>query len=219
MPRRKKKSVSATNAAMGPRVATHLPVDPQGLYTHCTASWAAIKADPAHFPSPYPPAAQVDEHLQALGLALTAAESGGPVETAALYAAAGKVREDFTMLGKYVQSSVRNGAVQDASVILANVLMYESKVGKRSPKPELQAKDGPGSGEVLLIALAVASALVYTWEWSLDQQSWTMAAQTGRANTLVAGLTPGKVYYFRFRVFKRDETTTSNSQVVSFMVR
>jgi hypothetical protein len=218
MPRRKK-SVSASPEARAPRVATHLPKDAQGLYTHCSASWSAIKADAAHFGSPVPSAAQVDEDLGALGAALEAAEGGGPVATAAVVAAATKVRQDFELLAKYVQSELRTLPVDDARALLARVLMYESMTGRRAPKPELAAKEGPNVGTVLLVALAVAGALVYTWEWSLDQVTWTAVPQTSKARTLLLGLTPGKVHYFRFRVFKRDGTTSDNSQVVSFMVR
>jgi hypothetical protein len=49
--------------------------------------------------------------------------------------------------------------------------MFESAVGKRAPKPELEAREGTTSGIVQLIARAVASAVAYYWEVSLDQQS------------------------------------------------
>jgi hypothetical protein len=34
----------------------------------------------------------------------------------------------------------------------------------------------------------------------------------------MAGLTPGKLHYFRFRALLRDRTMTDPSQVVAFMV-
>ena len=210
-------SKKKTTAA--PRIALYLPVDAQGLYTHCNASWAGIKGDPGHFANPFPPGNEVDDDLAKLGAALQAAASGDPVALAALKVAADKVRQDWEMLGKYVQGIVRAGPIEDAAAIISSVLMYVSNVGKRPPKPELQAKQGAISTTVLLIALAVESAMVYTWEYSLDQQAWTAVPQTAQARTSITGLTPGKVYYFRFRVFKRDGTTTDASQVVSFMVK
>jgi hypothetical protein len=92
-------------------------------------------------------------------------------------------------------------------------------VGKRSTKPELAVKDGATSGAVQLTALAVASAVLYYWEYSLDQQTWTVGAQTAQARSTITGLRAGQVYSFRFRVFKREGLMTDSSSMVNFMVR
>jgi hypothetical protein len=60
---------------------------------------------------------------------------------------------------------------------------------------------------------------VYYWESSLDQETWTAGAPTVQARSTLTGLKPGQVYYFRFRVFKRDGLMTDTSSTVSFMVR
>lgn len=213
-----KKSGSPKKKTRGPRIALHLPVQAQGLHTRCVAIWTAIKADTAHFASPYPPAATVDGDLAALSTALQAAEGGDPVAITALGGAEAKVRQTFGLLGKYVESAVRAGPVEEAPDLIANVLMFESKVGKRAPKPELEVRHGAASGAVVLVALAVASAVAYFWELSLDQQAWTPALQTGQARCSLAGLTPGKTYYFRFRALKRSGGLTDPSQIVSFIV-
>ena len=67
------------------------------------------------------------------------------------------------------------------------------------------------------LALPFTSALVYTWEWSLDQVSWTTALQTSKAKAVLSGLTVGKVYYFRFRVLTR-KGKQDPSQVVNLLV-
>jgi hypothetical protein len=123
------------------------------------------------------------------------------------------------LLGKYVESVLRAGPAEDAPAIISSVLMFESQVGKRAPKSPLAAKEGATSGVVLLVALAVPSALVYYWELSVDQVTWSAASQTAPARTTIAGLTPGKVYYFRFHAFRRDGGMTDPSQVVNLMVR
>ena len=202
----------------GPHIALHLPRDAQSLYTRSQAIWSAIKADAAHFPMTYPPAAEVSADLTGLGGALTAAEGGDPVAIAALGVAADKVRQTFGLLGKYVQSVVRAGPAEDAPAIISNVLMFESNIGRRAPKPELDARQGTTSGIVQLIALARASVVVYFWEYSLDQQSWTAGAHTAQARSSIAGLLPGKVYYFRFHALMRDGVMTDSSQIVSFLV-
>jgi hypothetical protein len=216
---RKAKTQKSTKKPRAPRVAMRLPTAPDGLHTRCTAIWTAVKADTVHFPSPYPPAAEVEGDLAALGSALQAAEGGSVADTAALYVAADKVRQTFEQLGKYVQSVVRAGPIEDAPAIIANVLLYTSNVGKRAPKPELEVRDGETSGRVVLIALAVAQAVAYFWDYSVDQATWSTGAQSAQANSSIAGLTPGKMYFFRFRALKRDGTTTEPSQIVSLLVR
>lgn len=203
--------------AKGPTLAIHLPRDPGQLHTHCFASWAAIKADPAHFTNP-PDVVKTDAELAALATALQNAAGKDPVAITAVHVAAAKVRQTWGLLAKYAQGVLRAGAIEDAAAIIANILMYESKVGKRAPKPALEAKRGATSGLVRLIALAVPSAVLYYWESSLDQTTWVAGPQTAQAHALFPGLTPGKVYYFRFRVFTRKGVMMDPSQAVSLMV-
>jgi hypothetical protein len=214
-----KKSGSPKKKMKSPRLVLRLPKDAQGLHTRGVAIWNAIKADATRFPTPYPPAAEVDADLKALGGALEAAEGGGPIEKAALDVAAAKLRQTLEMLRIYVQSVVRAGPVEDAPAIISNVLMYESNVGRRASKPELEARAGTTSGIVRLIALAVGSAVAYFWEYSLDQQTWTASTPTAQANTTLAGLTGGRVYYFRFRALKREGVMTDASSTVRLMVQ
>jgi hypothetical protein len=89
---------------------------------------------------------------------------------------------------------------------------------RRQPKPPLAAEPGATTGTVKAAALAILGALVYTFEWSLDQQSWT-SATTRKCSYLVTGLTPGKLYYFRVKAFLRDDTTTDYVATVSLIVR
>ena len=207
---------SKTNTT-GPTLAIHLPRDPGQLHTHCFASWAAIKADPVHFTNP-PDVAKTDAELAALASALQNAAGKDPVAITAVHVAAAKIRQTWGLLAKYAQGVLRAGPIEDAPAIIANILMHESKVGKRAPKPALQAKRGATSGLVRLIALAVPSAMLYYWESSLDQTTWLAGPQTAQAHTALPGLTPGKVYYFRVRAFTRKGVMMDPSQAVSLMV-
>jgi hypothetical protein len=213
-----KKSSSPKKKTRPLRVAQLLPRGPQGLYMRCVASWEAVKADPAHYPTPYPPAAEIDGDLSTLSDALKAAEGGDPVAYAALLVAEAKVRQNHELLSKYVQSVLRAGPIEDMPALLSAVLMYESNVGKRGPKPALEAKQGPMSGIALLLALAVPSAVAYFWEYSFDQLVWSAVKPTAQARASIPGLTPGKVYWFRFHTLTRDNVLSDVSQVVSFMV-
>lgn len=213
------KSGSPKKKTMGPRIALHLPKDAQGLCTRGEAIWSAIKADATRFPAPYPPAAEVEADLNELGGALKAAEGGGPIAKAALDVAANKVRQTLEMLGRYVQRVVRSGPVEDAPAVIGSVLMFESSVGKRAPKPELEAREDTTPGDVRLLARAVGSAVAYFWEYSLDQETWTAGAPTAQAHTTFLGLTSGEVYSFRFRALMRDGGMTGASSIVRFKVK
>lgn len=70
-------------------------------------------------------------------------------------------------------------------------------------KPPLIARHGQASGEVRLVAHAVAPVALYFWEDSVDQITWTPLPDTMLAKTVVTGLTPGQVYAFRFRARSR----------------
>lgn len=214
----KKPAGSKKKKSKGPRIALRLPRDAEALYVRCVAILAAILADPARFVTPYPPATEVNDDLKALALALQAAVGGGVAETTAVEVAAAKVRQDFELLGKYVQTVVRAGPIEDAPAIISSVLMFESNLGKRPPKAELAARHGETTGTAVLTALAVLSAVAYFWEYSLDQTSWVSAGPTGQAQRTLTGLTPGAAYYFRFRALKRDGSMTNDSQIVRLIV-
>ena len=196
-------------------VATRTPTAPADVYNTCIASWDIVKGDTAHFPTPFPPAIVMDAGFTALQTAIQNDESGGPVETAALHKATGTVRLNHHLLGKYVESVVANMPRDAGVALIAAVLMFVSTTGKHQPKAELTAKMSSISGLVLLNARAVPGAVSYGWELSLDQVTWSSGGTTAQSHTTISGLTPGKVYYFRFHAFLRDNTTTNPSQVVN----
>jgi hypothetical protein len=215
MPRKK----SSVPRARPPRtliIATLLPSEPAALLTHCTAGSAGFKAEAAVLGTPST-LATLDTALVTLGSVLQAAENGTPPESAAVKVAADNVRTLWGQLATYAQGVLRAGPSTAAPPILAAVMMYASRVGTRKPKAALAVTQGP-SGTVKLVALAILNALIYDWDWSLDQVVWS-CSRTGEANTTVTGLMPGKTYYFRVRAFLRGNTTTDYEQTISFMVK
>ena len=216
---RQRKSGSAPKRTKRTNVASLLPRSPQPLYARCTAIWQAVKADTVHFTTPYPPAAQIEGDLTALGTALQTAEGGDSAAKAAVTPAAQKVRQDFRQLREYVQGVLQGLPPEEVPPILAAILLYESMVGIRAPKPPLAIKQGL-SGSVILYALAILGALTYEWDLSADQGvTWTVFGKTGQAQITITGLTPGKVYYFRFNTFQRDGTSTEYVIAGPFMVK
>jgi hypothetical protein len=197
-------------------VSTRASRDDAQLYNDCSAGWAGVKADPTHFPSP-PGATDMDASLTALGKALTETGTGGTTEKAAVRTEATKVRNVWGQIAKYVEASLRKIAIEETPPILASVKMYRSRAGAHKPKPPLRAAHGATSGSSILVALAIAHALTYTWEWSTDQQTW-QSTTTGKARVTINGLTAGKLYWFRVRAFLRDGTTTDWVASVGLMM-
>ncbi len=211
----RKKTSSPRRRLRTLHVATLLPPDPQALYLRAFASWTGVKADKVHFANLPPNTLDVD--LLALSNALEDGPSGGTVGTATIVGAAAQVRHGFKLLAPYVEGVLRALPIEEVPAILAEVLMFESNVGRRPPKPPLAVKHGPLPGVLLLAALAMARVTAYYWEVSLDGLTWTVGAETSQARASIAGLTPGKVYSVRVRGLQRSGGMTSYTQVVSLM--
>ena len=197
-------------------IAEHLPRDATDLYNHVDAGWTAMKADTAHFPSP-PATSEMDTAVANLGAALKAVPNGTATDTAAVKAAATVVRELWGLNARYAQKVLRALPVEQIPPILANVLLYPSQIGKKGPKPPIQAKRATTSGSAIVILLAVANTLTYTYEWSLDQVTW-QSMTSGHARVTIAGLLSGKLYWFRARAFLRNGTTTDPVGLVDLII-
>jgi hypothetical protein len=216
MPRKK----STTPKEKPPKeliLAAHLPEDPAELLAHCTAGSTYIYANPAKFPSPSPAATALNLVLAALSSALSAAPGGSPADKKAVKAAAKNVRTNWGQLLQYAEGVLRGVAPADVPPILANCMMYVSNAGAHKPKPPLAAEHAGVSGSVILIALAIAGALTYEWQWSLDQVTWSNS-RSGESRTTISGLIPGKQYWFRVSAFIRGNTTTDPVGPVSLIV-
>src|SRR5262249_13451610 len=85
-------------------------------------------------------------------------------------------------------------------------------------KADFEVDDGPVSGSAHLIAKAIAGAVLYYWEVSSDQKSWSVAADSTKAHAILTGLTPGQTYWFRFRARTR-KGMSDYSIILSHIVR
>ena len=110
----------------------------------------------------------------------------------------------------------------DARLDQAGTIAESARMKLRKPptrtKADFAADDGPGTGQVRLVARAILRALLYFWELSLDQKVWTVALDTSAARAVLSGLTVGQTCYFRFRARTR-KGLTDYSQVLSHVVR
>ena len=104
-----------------------------------------------------------------------------------------------------------------AATIAESAKMKLRKIPTRT-KADFAVKDGLGSGQAHLVARAIAKALLYFWEFSVDGKVFSVAFDTSSANAVIPGLTVGQTYYFRFRARTR-KAMTDYSQVLTHVVR
>ena len=202
--------------SIGPVTVVMPPRANKALITFCRAIHHAMLDNPG-FPTPNPPLAVFKANIDAFDEAETNAATRA--NGAATFRDAKKktVKEDLFHLCDYVQSVVEaTPDPADAAALIKSAFMSIRKVPTRST-PEISAKNAEVSGKVVLAAKAVAPAAVYSWEYSLDQSTWTPVPETMKSRTEVSGLTSASVYYFRFRAFTRAGQG-DHSQIVSLLV-
>jgi hypothetical protein len=171
----------------------------------------------ALFTPPPPELATLATDTDAYDKASVAAPGGGKVAVAVRKAARAKVIADLKHICDRVQAVAETQATAaDAAAIIVGAGLRIKRVVKRN-KPPVRASYGATSGSVVLDALRVAAVAMYFWELSLDQKVWSSAPETMKSRLVVTGLTPGQIYYFRFRAQTR-KGPVDYSQIVSLMV-
>ena len=137
-------------------------------------------------------------------------------------------------------SDARKAAKQGCKDALAHVKDYVNSVVEKLPpdqglaviessglsaekrrtyeKPPLQIKYGGLAGSVVIVALAAAKNAMYFFEFSSDGKTWSACPNVMKCKTILAGLTVGTTYSFRFHAQTR-KGLTDLSNVVTFVVR
>ncbi len=158
----------------------------------------------ASFTDPKPSVLSLTAQAEALAQANAKAKGGGPGVVAERNATRNNLEGDIDHLVDYVRGAIKAQAADPAAAttMILSAGLSVRKSGK-APKPPLAVRIGSVPGEVVVVALAVASAGLYFWEYSIDQVSWASATGTMRARTTISGLQPGQMLYFRFRAHTR----------------
>ena len=204
------------NPTVHPEVILGIPQKPHADVVIATDTIIAAVAGSAYFSNTTAQVAAATTAHSAYSQAVTDAKNKIP--------GAVKVRRDAKValikaldpLRVIVQLAV-DARIDLAATIAESAKMKLRKVATHS-KADFAASDGPGSGQVRLIARAIARALLYFWEISVDQKTWTVALDTAAAQAVLSGLTVGQTYYFRFRARTR-KGTTDYAQILSHVVR
>lgn len=166
--------------------------------------------------NPTPSLVVYSADLDAFDAAQTLVAHGSPADVADRNAKSFTVYQDVGHIVDYVQgvSDKQPSVAESIAVILSGGL--DVRKTSTFKKPELAAKHSGFSGQVVLVALAIAEAGAYFWETSVDQKLWLPAPETKASKTLILGLTPGVLYYFRFRALT-PKGKGDYSQIVSLI--
>ncbi len=208
--------MSNTTTLISPVVILNLPRTTKELITYARAVNVALMGNNT-FPNPTPTLDVFAADIAALEEAETKAATRVVGAAAFRDAKKQRVKEDLGQYRSYVQSVVATTASPvDAVAMVKSAFMSLRKPTTRSV-PEVSAKNADVSGKVILAAKSLGPAVVYSWEYSLDQSTWTPIHETMKARTEVSGLTPHSKHYFRFIPLTRAGRK-GYSQVVGLLV-
>jgi hypothetical protein len=208
--------MSNNDTLNSPVVVLNIPRLTKDFITYARAVNAALQGN-NNFPNPTPTLDAFAADITALEEAETNAATRAVGAVALRDAKKRRVKEDLNQLRSYVQSVVTTTASPiDAAAMVKSAFMSIRKPTTRNV-PEISAKNADVSGKVILAARSLGPSVVYSWEHSLDQSSWTPIPDTMKARTEVSGLTPHSKHYFRFSPLTRAGRQ-DYSQVVSLFV-
>jgi hypothetical protein len=196
-------------------VVLGLPKRNGELLAFAKAVQTALTGNP-HFPNPTPTLAVLAADIAAFDLAETAAASKTKGAATNRNGKKAKVVQDLRHLRDYVQGVAENVTTDPLTVVESAGLKV--KKARTQHKQALVVKDTTTSGTVSLVAKAVALVATYYWQYSLDGKTWTSCPDTMKASIIVAGLTAGQTYSFRFRTLTRAGASDF-TQVVTHLVR
>jgi hypothetical protein len=197
-------------------VALKLPTPIPALISYVQQILKAMTGNPA-FPSPVP----------ALTVVIAAINDLQNAETAALTRVKGAVltrnekRTALVMLLQQLKGYIQAQAdanVENGASIIASAGVGVKRPVVRAPRV-FDAKLGPVTGTVKLVAPSAGLRASYEWQYSTDGgKTWVLAPVTLQAKTSIVGLTPGATDQFRYRpVTKTGEGDWS--QTVVLMVK
>jgi hypothetical protein len=181
-------------------VVMSLPKNAMSLWTYCLAIVAGIKLDPVHFINVNPPIAQLEAELAELSTAVVAAEKRGEGLIEAREAAALVVRKSFRLLKTYLET-ICEANPKLAAQLMAGIHLKLQTFGHAVAVKVFTASNTKLSGTVLLRVPRPTGSFSVHWAFSLDGKLWTSVPDTtGKASTIINGLTPNTPYFFHAQI-------------------
>jgi hypothetical protein len=207
----------STHTKTGPRslVVLHLAKPVPAFITQATNIATRMTGNP-YFPTPTPNLALITAAIGTLQTAEATAVSR--IKGAA--AARNQRRKELVALLEQLRTYVQTVADADeanAPAIIESAGFSLRKKATHTPRV-FAAKPGPNSGVAVVVTASAGKPASYDWQYSIDGgKTWVLLTSTLQAKTTVAGLTPGVVAQFKYRVVTRLGATDW-SQPVSLTI-
>jgi hypothetical protein len=190
---------------------------PVSLFIEYVRAILAAMASNPHFPSPNPPLATVTASVSGLESAQAVTKTRAPGSIAVRDAAGEQLLDQVHLLFGYVQQ-VADGSPEQAAAIIASAGLRARTPTART-KPPFAVSFGPLSGSAHLAVKAAGHRAAYDWEFSVDGgKTWTAAATTLQARTVVTGLPVATSVMFRSRAVVKGGASDW-SQPLSLIVK
>ncbi len=151
----------------------------------------------AYFPSPTLPIATLSAHIAELDAAEAAVHTGLHGAATARDAKLVRVHDDLKQQRAYVQTVAGQRAEDAEAVVASSGMSIKRTAGPR--KPLFSVKQLGTSGSVRLSVRHPGTTTSFDWQSSVDGVHWLDAARTTKASVDLHDLTPGSLYYFRYR--------------------
>ena len=188
-------------AAKKPRRAAHIPpvAQPVALNAFGNTVVTAAGANPAIIVNPPADIANLKTtELPALTTAISNYSSGEGTE-ADVTVAAQAVHDSLESYAAWVQGQANKLTPTLATQLILTAGFQLVKPPVRQPKKAGATSTPALSGFALVRALAIVGAIIYAWEQSSDNKTWTRVFDTNHVLGKIGNLVTGQTYYFRYR--------------------
>jgi hypothetical protein len=113
------------------------------------------------------------------------------------------IASDGLLALKYYVQKIANADVENALAIVTSASMLVKGGNKANNKAALSAKNIKNAlGSILINAKSKGRGIIYAWEVSLDNETFTAITPTKNCKTILRDQVEGQKLYFRYRVLK-----------------
>jgi len=187
--------------AKKPRLAKHIPpvTEPVALAAFGNTVVTSVVANATIVVNPPADIANLKgSELPALTMAIASYSSGEGTE-ADVTVAAQAVHDSLETFAGWVQGQANKLAPALGTQLIVTAGFQLVKAPVRQAKKASATSTAALSGFALMRALVIAGAIIYAWEQSSDNKTWTRVLDTNHVAGKIGGLVTGQLYYFRYR--------------------
>lgn len=180
--------------------ALNLPLPVPGYVTGCRHIVTKCTNN-VYIPSTTPALSLITQHVDALDDSQQLVRSKVKGAASDRDAKLVLVRADMRQLKSCIQSAADANIPLSRTIIESTGLCAIERI--LAPRPDIRAKHGLASTLVELYANAVKGRVSFMWQMSTDLKTWVDLPETLVVHATVTGLSPGTLYYFRYRTLTR----------------